>query len=549
MSSKQLADLLFPEVTLIPDDIEKLYPIRELVGKAKVTRIGPSPTGFIHLGNLYNAIIAERLSHQSNGKFFLRIEDTDNKREVEGAVKIIISALEYFGIYFDEGAVIEGDKGDYGPYRQRQRKGIYQVFAKYLVENGLAYPCFCSETELSVIREKQMSLKQNIGYYGKWASCRTLSFEEIKQRIASNQSYVLRFKADFNDHTNIVVNDAIRGELNFPPNTLDFVLLKSDGIPTYHFAHVVDDHLMRTTHVVRGEEWLSSLPMHIQLFDAFQWDKSVYCHTATLMKMEGNSKRKLSKRKDPELALSYYQEEGYIPEVMWNYLLTILNSNYEEWRLKNSEKSYFDFPFTLEKMSNSGALFDLNKLNDVSREILSHMTAEEIFIRLLEWTKTWNKEYSIILKNNKNRAIGALNIGRNIDKVRKDLVNWKQACQFMSMYFDETYIIEDEFPKSVLIEDRKVFLTKYLVNINFHENKDNWFDKVKNITEQLGYATNMKDYKRHPDSYKGSIVDLTNVLRIAITGRMNAPDIWEVSNVLGERCVIERINNCLINEE
>lgn len=338
----------------------------------------------------------------------------------------------------------------------------------------------------------------------------------------------------------------IRGKLNLPPNTLDFILLKSDGIPTYHFAHVVDDHLMRTTHVVRGEEWLSSLPMHIQLFDAFQWEKPVYCHTATLMKMEGNSKRKLSKRKDPELALSYYQEEGYIPEVMWNYLLIILNSNYEEWRMKNSESTYFDFNFTLEKMSNSGALFDLNKMNDVSKEILSYMTAEEIFSRLLEWTEKWNKEYSIILKNNKSRAIGALSIGRNIDKVRKDFVNWKQACQFMNMYFNETYKIEDEFPESVSIEDRKLFLKKYLENINVHENKDIWFVKVKNITEQMGYAINMKEYKRHSDDYKGSIVDLTNILRIAITGRMNAPDIWEVSNVLGERCVFERIKNCLM---
>ena len=277
MSNKELADLLFPNVTLTPDDIEKLYPIRRLKAEAKVTRIGPSPTGFIHLGNLYNAIIAERLAHQSKGKFFLRIEDTDNKREVQGAVKIIISAMEYFGIYFDEGAVIEGDKGDYGPYRQRQRKNIYQVFAKYLVENGLAYPCFCSEAALSAIREKQMDLKQNIGYYGEWASCRRLNFKEIKQRIESNQSYVLRFKADYNNHSTISIMDTIRGELNLPPNVLDFVLLKSDGIPTYHFAHVVDDHLMRTTHVIRGEEWLSSLPMHIQLFDVFQWEKPVYC--------------------------------------------------------------------------------------------------------------------------------------------------------------------------------------------------------------------------------------------------------------------------------
>lgn len=545
MLNKQLADLIFPDVTSTPDDIEKLYPLRDLPDEAKVTRIGPSPTGFIHLGNLYNAIIAERLAHQSNGKFYLRIEDTDNKREVQGAVNIIIMALRYFGIYFDEGAVTDGDKGDYGPYRQRQRRDIYRIFAKYLVEKGMAYPCFCSETDLAEIREQQMNLKQNLGYYGKWASCRSLNIEEIRERIKAGQSFVLRFKADFNDSVIISVQDAIRGKLNMPQNTLDFILLKSDGIPTYHFAHVVDDHLMRTTHVVRGEEWLSSLPMHIQLFDVFRWEKPVYCHTATLMKMEGNSKRKLSKRKDPELALSYYQEEGYIPEAVWNYLLTVLNSNFEEWKLKNTDRSYLDFPFSLEKMSNSGALFDINKLKDISKEILSKMTAEEIYNRFLEWTDLWEKEYSIVLRDNKNRAIKAINIGRNIDKVRKDLINWKQACQFMNMYFDETYSIEEEFPKCVSVEDRKLFLTQYMDQISAQENKDIWFNQVKIITEQMGYATNMKDYKKHPEDYKGSIVDLTNVLRIAITGRINAPDIWEISKVLGERCVVERIRKCL----
>lgn len=545
MLNKQLADLLFPDVTLTPDDIEKLYPLRDLPDEAKVTRIGPSPTGFIHLGNLYNAIIAERLAHQSNGKFYLRIEDTDNKREVQGAVDIIIKALRYFGIYFDEGAVTAGDKGDYGPYRQRQRRDIYRIFAKYLVEKGMAYPCFCSETDLAVIREQQMNLKQNIGYYGKWAFCRTLDIEEIRERIKLGQSFVLRFKADFNDSVIISVQDAIRGILNIPQNTLDFILLKSDGIPTYHFAHVVDDHLMRTTHVVRGEEWLSSLPMHIQLFDVFRWKKPVYCHTATLMKIEGNSKRKLSKRKDPELALSYYQEEGYIPEAVWNYLLTVLNSNFEEWKMKNKDRSYLDFPFSLEKMSNSGALFDINKLKDISKEILSKMTAEDIYDRFLEWTDLWKKEYSSVLRNNKNRAINALNIGRNIDKVRKDLINWKQACQFMNMYFDETYSMEEDFPKCVSVEDRKLFLKQYIDQVSVQENKDTWFNQIKIITEQMGYATDRKDYKKHPEDYKGSIIDLTNVIRIAITGRMNAPDIWEISKVLGDRCVVERIGKYL----
>lgn len=545
MSNKLLADLLFPQVTFTSEDMERRYPERGISGDEVITRIGPSPTGFIHLGNLYNAVIAERLAHQSGGSFYLRIEDTDNKREVEGAVDIIISAMKYFGINFDEGAVIEGDKGEYGPYRQRQRKEIYQVFAKQLVEAGRAYPCFCSEKELEEIREKQKELKQNIGYYGEWAVSRKLSYEDIRVRIEAGESYVLRFKANPESKDIVTVYDAIRGDLKFPENTMDFVLLKSDGIPTYHFAHVVDDHLMRTTHVIRGEEWLPSLPMHVQLFDTLGFERPVYCHTATLMKMDGNSKRKLSKRKDPELALAYYQEEGYIPEAMWNYLLTILNSDYEEWRAANQDKGYLEFQFTLNKMSSSGALFDMDKMKDISKEVLSRLTAEEVYSSFLEWAKVWNTDYAKVLINNRELTLKALAIGRNSAKVRKDLINWKQACEFMSMYFDETFQREETLPVNIPTSDREEFLGLYLKQIDFTEEKEEWFNKVKDITRQMGYAADMKEYKKQLEDYKGSIVELTNLLRVAITGRINAPDIWEVSNVLGKECVVQRIKNII----
>ena len=378
MDTNKLAELLFPNIDKKPEYYEELYPQRELGEGAKVTRIGPSPTGFVHLGNLYNAIIGERLAHQSNGTFYLRVEDTDAKREVEGAVELVLSAMAYFGISFDEGATTDGDNGSYGPYRQRQRKDIYQCFAKELVKRGLAYPCFCTEERLAEMRETQMSRKENFGYYGQWAVCRDLSYEEIEERINKGEEYVLRFRSEGDIENTLELFDGIRGTLKLQENYQDFVLLKSDGIPTYHFAHVVDDHLMRTTHVVRGEEWLSTAPMHAQLFDTFNWKRPIYCHTPVLMKMDGETKRKLSKRKDPELGLDYYRREGYVPEAVWEYLMTVLNSNFEEWRQENPEADINKFEFSVEKMSNSGALFDLMKFDSVSQETLLHISAAEM---------------------------------------------------------------------------------------------------------------------------------------------------------------------------
>ena len=484
MDYNALAELLFPESTLTREDIEARYPERDLPEGAFVTRIGPSPTGFVHLGNLYNAVIAERIAHQSGGVFYLRIEDTDSKREVEGAVETLINAMAYFGVTFDEGATADGDNGKYGPYRQRQRKEIYHVFAKELVQRGLAYPCF-------------------------------LTAEEI---------------------------DAIRGKLEMPRNNMDFVLLKSDGIPTYHFAHVIDDHFMRSTHVIRGEEWISSLPMHVELFNTLGWKQPIYCHTATLMKLENGSKRKLSKRKDPELALTYYQQEGICPEAVWEFLLTLLNSNFEEWRIANPEADFHDFPYTIEKMSISGALVDMDKLRDISKNVICRMSAQQVFDGWKNWCEEYNAEYADLIKKYPERTLAAINVGRGGAKPRKDIETWKQACDFMSFYYDETFKVSDPMPEECDDETRKLFFAKYLESYDHADDSSEWFAKVKVITEELGFAVKPKDYKKNPDQFKGSIVHITNMLRIALTGHANAPDIWEVSHVLGEDIVRARMD-------
>ena len=545
MNYQALADFLFPDVTDTPEMLEQRYPQRNLPEQAIVTRIGPSPTGFVHLGNLYNAVIGERLSHQSGGVFYLRIEDTDNKREVEGAVETLIQAMQYFGVHFDEGAAAGADKGAYAPYRQRQRKAIYHVIAKYLTQQGKAYPCFLTAEEIDTIREQQTANKENPGIYGNYAQAnRNLTLEQIQEKIQSGQSWVLRFRAEDTNET-ISVEDAIRGKLEMPRNNMDFVLLKSDGIPTYHFAHVTDDHFMRSTHVIRGEEWISSLPMHVELFQTLGWKQPVYCHTATLMKTEDGKKRKLSKRKDPELALAYYQQEGICQDAVWEFLLTLLNSNFEEWRLANPELSYLEFPYQISKMSISGALVDLDKLRDISKEVLSRMPAETLYTGWLDWCSQYHADFADILKKYPERSIAALNVGRTAKKPRKDLESWKQACGFMSFYYDESFVIQDDMPAEISEADRKLFFKAYLDSYCHQDDASAWFAKVKEITEQLGYAVKPKDYKKNPEQYKGSIVHVTNMIRIALTGRANAPDIWEVSQVLGEEIVRNRLQKWL----
>ena len=541
MNYNRLAELLFPDIKLTPADCELLYPERQLPKGAMVTRIGPSPTGFIHLGNLYNAIIGERLAHQSGGIFFLRIEDTDAKREVPGAVETILSSMKFFGIEFDEGATYDGDCGLYQPYRQRQRKELYQAIAKHLVQNELAYPCFCDEDSLNKMREIQQSQKLDFGYYGQWASCRNLNLEQIETNLAAGKSFVLRFRSAGNAKNSETVFDGIRGDLNVQQNYQDFILLKSDGIPTYHFAHVVDDHFMRTTHVVRGEEWLASLPMHIETFDALGWKRPIYCHTAQLMKQDGESRRKLSKRKDPELALDYYRAEGYLPAVVWEYLLTVLNSNYEEWRLANPLSNIEQFPFSLEKMSTSGALFDIVKLNDISKEFLIKMPSENIYSELLNWAESYNTAFATVLKANPTYAIASISIGRSGDRPRKDIYCHRQAAEFFSLYYDEFFKIEDALPNNVDETTEKEILGRYLQDFDIKDSQEQWFAKIRVLTEELGYAPQPKLYKKNPEAYRGSIVDVSNTIRRAITGRLNSPDLWEICHVLGDKCIRNRI--------
>lgn len=533
MDTTALANLLFPDITKTIADYEAQYPPRALPEGAVVTRIAPSPTGFVHLGNLYNAI-GERLAHQTGGVFYLRIEDTDQKREVEGAVEAVIDAMNFYGVHFDEGVTKTGETGSYGPYRQRQRRELYQTVAKALVLRGLAYPCFCTEDDLKAMHGAQEAAKENFGYYGKYALWRDRPLADIEAELQKGTEWVLRFRSEGDPETMVAVQDGIRGEVRVQENFTDFVLLKSDGIPTYHFAHVCDDHFMRTTHVIRDESWLATLPIHVQLFDILGWQRPVYCHTATLMKLDGSSKRKLSKRKDPELALSYYSETGYPQEATWLYLLTVLNSNFEEWHLANPAADSRAFTFSLEKMSTSGALFDLEKLDNIAKEYLSRQSAETVYDGLLTWAKTYDAALAQRMEQKADFYKAAINVGRGGDKPRKDYGCWSDAAKFLAFYDAETFRIEDGCPENADGDMKTEILTRYLDTLSFADSQEEWFAKVKQITDDLGYAVQPKKYKKNPELYKGSIVDVTNLLRVALTGHQNAPDLWEISYVLGE---------------
>ncbi len=547
MDYNKLAELLFPHITKTPADYEAMYPQRDLPEGAKVTRLGPSPTGFIHLGNLYGAFVDERLAHQSGGKFYLRIEDTDDKRFVEGAVEIIINSLRFFGINFDEGATMEGDVGEYGNYTQSQRGEIYQCFAKKLVEEGMAYPCFMTAEEIQEIRDIQEANKENPGIYGKWAKSRNLTMEEIEAKLAAGVPYVVRLKSDGDmslpedQIRRVQVEDAIRGTLDFPANDQDTVILKATGIPTYHFAHVVDDHLMRTTHVVRGAEWLPSLPIHVELFEKMGWDMPIYCHTAQLMKIdeETGNKRKLSKRHDPELSLDYYRNEGYHPAAVREYLLTILNSNFEEWRMENPDADIDQFEFTTEKMSNSGALFDLNKLNDISKDVLLKISAADLYDFLKGWADEFKPELAYMFED---RAYleKVLDIGRHEAKPRKDHIYAQQMVENLSYFFDETFKMEDEFPAETAA-DLKDILAAYLASYDHADDQSGWFEKIRQITQDMGYAVKPKDFKKNPDQFKGHVGHVSTAIRVALMGRQQSPDVWEIQQILGEERTRERI--------
>ena len=527
MDYNRLAELLFPDVTETPEEVEARYPERDLPEGAKVTRMGPSPTGFMHLGNLYGALVDERLAHQSGGVFFLRIEDTDKKREVEGGVQLILETFRNFGLPFDEGVTENGDKGKYGPYRQSQRAAIYHVFAKQLVQRGYAYPCFCTEEELAEMHAQQEANKENFGYYGKYAKYRDCELEEIERRIAAGESYVVRFRSPGSIENKVRHTDLVKGKLELTENDQDIVLLKSDGIPTYHFAHVVDDHLMHTTHVVRGEEWLATLPVHLQLFDVLGWKRPKYVHTAQLMKMDGGSKRKLSKRKDPELALSYYYQQGIpVPSVM-EYLMTLLNSNFEEWRRANQTAPLDDFPFSTKKMSVSGSLFDMDKLHDVSKNVISRMSAEDVYDSVAKWSADNDPEFHELFVRDPEMTKQFL-----AKKPRKDLALWSETKAYMDFMFDELFQPDYSGMPERAKADAKAILTEYQNVYDAQDEMTVWFDKVKALAERHGFAPETKLYKKNPEQYKGPVGDISMVLRVAICGRTNAPDLYSVMQLM-----------------
>jgi glutamate--tRNA ligase len=543
--SKELAQLLFPNVDKTIEYYEELYPERNLDKKAKVTRLGPSPTGFIHLGNLYGALVDERIAHLSQGPMLLRIEDTDDKRKVEGSEELIIRSLKFFGIEFDEGVSLEGEKGIYGPYRQSDRREIYQTAAKYLTEKGFTYPSFVSEEEMAQIREEQEKAGVNTGYYGKWAKDRELTFEEIKDNLDAGKPWTLRLKSGGDPEVVMKFKDGIRGEINVRQNNLDVVILKQNGIPTYHFAHVVDDHFMRVTDVVRGEEWLSTLPIHLELFFVMGWRRPNYNHTAHLMKVEDGKKRKLSKRKDPELSLEYYMKDGYFPEAVTEYLMTLMNSNYEEWRMKNPDKSYKEFAFKTKNMSSSGALFDLNKLKDISKDVLVKMSEDKILDFMISWSEKFDKDANKLLVKYRDELGRLLAIGRSGKKPRKDLVNCTQIMDFVSYYFDEGFRYVDDLPERVSKEDAKVILRAYLDTYRQEDTNEAWFEKVKEITDSNGFTSNNKEFKKEPDLYKGNITDVSTAIRVAVVGRQQSPDLWSIQQVMGYDRVVARIEKYL----
>ena len=540
MDYQALAELLFPNVTETPEELETRFPARNLPEGAVVSRMAPSPTGFVHLGNLVQGTISERMSHQSGGVLFLRVEDTDAKREVPGAVEVLINTLEHYSIQFDEGATIDGDKGIYGPYRQRQRAAIYHVYAKKLVSEGQAYPCFCTEEELTAMREKQEAQKVNFGYYGEFAMWRDRSIEDIKAQLDAGNPWVLRFRSTGSIENQFKFDDLVKGKLTITENDIDHVLLKSDGIPTYHFAHAVDDHLMHTTHVVRGDEWMATLPFHIQLFKALGFKLPKYVHIGPLMKMDGTSKRKLSKRKDPELALTYYKAEGFPIAAVREYIMTILNSNFEDWRRANPDADIDTFKFSPKKLNPAGSLFDYAKLTDVSKNVISKMDAETVYTLLLDWAKEFDADFGEKLSADPDYAKKILAIGRGGKKPRKDLAVWKDAKDYMGFFYD-AYLEAPVFNEKFSNETVKTALCKFLEKFDIADNSGVWFDKVKEITTEMGFTTDMKAYKADPTAFPGTVADISTFVRQAVTGKTNSPDLYTVMQILGCDRTVARI--------
>ena len=543
MDYKDLANLIFPNAKDIKYYEEK-YPERNLPEGAIVTRFAPSPTGFVHIGGLYQALVAKTVAEKTDGVFFLRVEDTDQKREVENGVTGIVNSLKDFDMAPDEGMITDTKEiGNYGPYKQSLRKDIYQAYAKYLIEQGKAYPCFCTPEEDEERKAKQEAAKLRTGYYGVWAKCRKLTVEEMAEKIKNGESYIIRFKSPGREDRKIKHKDVIKGNVDFPENDQDIIIIKSDGLPTYHFAHAVDDHLMRTTHVIRSDEWLSSVPLHLQLFHELGFKAPKYAHISPIMKNDNGGKRKLSKRKDPEAAVSYYKEQGIPTDAVKEYLLNIANSTFENWRRANPDKKMEEFDFQLNKMSVSGALFDMIKLLDIGKTVISKMTAEEVYEKALDWANEFDSELVEMLKN-KEYALKVFGIERGNKKPRKDIAKWSDVKENIEyMYDDKFYSKTQEYPYQVISDKEsiekilKLYIEKYY---DVNDDKQTWFDKIKELSVEMGYAGEVKEFKANPGKYKAHVGDVSTVLRVALTSRTNTPDMYEIMKVLGKETIEKR---------
>ena len=543
MDNKELANLIFPDVKEISYYEEK-YPQRNLPEGAIVTRFAPSPTGFVHIGGLYQAEIARKLANQTNGVFFVRIEDTDQKREIENGAEQIIQALKDYELMPDETVLSDTEElGIYGPYKQSKRKDIYAAYAKYLIEQGMAYPCFCTADDLNKIRENQESAKERTGYYGKWTKCRNMPIDMAAEKIKNGENYIIRLKSPGNPDKKIKHKDVIKGSVDMPENDQDIVIIKSDGLPTYHFAHAVDDHLMGTTHVIRGDEWLPSVPLHLQLFYVLGFKAPKYAHIAPMMKVDGEGKRKLSKRKDPEAAVSYYTEEGIPKQAVKEYLMNIANSNFEIWRKQNPDKEMEEFDLQLNKMGVSGALFDMVKMLDVSKNVISKFSAEEVYNETYKWAENFDTELKEML-DNKEYSLKVLGIERGNAKPRKDIAKWSDVKYIISYMYDDKFDKNGEFEYQKITNESeitnivKTYFEKYY---NESDDKQTWFEKMKDLAEEFGYAREVKEYKANPDNYKGHVGDISTVIRVKVTGRCNTPDLYEILGILGKERILKRI--------
>ncbi len=544
MNYKELADLLFPDIKETIEDYEKIYSKRNLPDGAVVARFAPSPTGFLHIGGLMTSFIEKKIANQTNGVFYLRIEDTDQKREIENGIKGIIDGLTDFDIFYDEGPIDENEyKGKYGPYIQSKRKKIYHAFAKHLVENGFAYPCFCTEDEIKCVRNEQEKNKNRIGFFADCSKYRNSCLEEIKKKINNKEKYTIRLKSNGNFNNKKIFHDLVKGDVEMPENDMDIVLLKSDGLPVYHFAHVVDDHLMRTTHVIRGDEWLSSLPIHMQLFEYFGFEVPAFVHISPLLKNDNGKLRKISKRKDPEASVTYYKEKGIPSSAMKEYLATVANSNYELWHEQNQDETIDDFTFTFDKISSGGSLFDMDKLINISKNYISKLKAKDLYVMTLNWSNEFDEDLKDLLIKYEKYTINALNIEREVPRPRKDISCFSEVKNEIGYMYDEIFFntikydnIEiKSFYNSDLIED---YINNYF---NQNDDKETWFGKIKELAGANGFASETKEYKLNPDKYKGHVGDVCELIRVIVTGRTMSPDLYEILKLLGKERILKRI--------